>query len=105
MSELAELAKGCRGDTRERALRAKGIASQICYPGATHKAAAKLSTDVLSTETAPQVAATEFTTDMISAEATYVATSEATYVASAEATPTKATAAACIRRIDTEAAA
>ena len=91
--ECADMIIGERSDV----LRAKGIASQICYPSATHKAAAKLTTDVLSTETAAQVAATEFITDK--------ATSEAAYVASAEATPTKATAAACMRRIDTEAAA
>jgi hypothetical protein len=73
--ECADMIIGARPDV----LRAKGIASQICYPGAAHKAA------------------TEFTTDMISAQATYVATSQAA--------TTKATATACKRRIDNEAAA
>jgi hypothetical protein len=99
---MPELAKG---DARECAdmiigahpdvLRAKGIASQICYPGATHMAATEFTTGMISPE------ATYVTTS----QATYVASAEATYVASAEATPTKTTAAACIRRIDTEAAA
>ena len=69
-------------------------------------AAAKLTTDVISTEAAAQVAAAKLTTNVISAEPSHVATTEAhlrqgNYVA----TPAKATAAACIRRVDTKAAA
>ena len=71
-------------------------------------AAAKLTTDVLSTEAAAQVAAAKLTTDVISAEPSHVATTEATSRQShlrGHPPPAKATAAACIRRVDTKAAA
>jgi hypothetical protein len=138
---MPELAKRCRVDARECAdmiigarpdvLRAKGIASQICYSATSHVAVTKFTTDVVcanptrmdAVETTSHVAAPKFTTDVVcanstsmnaaeaahvaSAEAAHVASAKATYMAPAKATyvaPAKATA-ACIRRIDTEAAA